>query len=62
MSEDKSEAAKNNKHLRVERDCFPENESDFCKSLTYIGRILEDPDYYVWGCSTVYDDEGKVHV
>jgi hypothetical protein len=46
----------------IEREYFPEHESDLCKGLTYIGRILEDPDYYVWGCSPVYDDQGKVHV
>ncbi len=36
--------------------------SDFCKSLEPIGRILEDPDYNVWGCSPIYDKDGKVHV
>ncbi len=37
-------------------------ESDFCKKLEPIGRILEDADYNVWGCSPIYDEDGKVHV
>ncbi|VGO17448.1 hypothetical protein PDESU_06044 [Pontiella desulfatans] len=36
--------------------------SDFCESLTGVGRILEDPDYNVWGCSPIYGPDGKVHV
>ncbi len=40
-------------------DCV---QSEFCKSLKPIGRILEDPDYNVWGCSPIYDEEGRVHV
>ena len=36
--------------------------STFCKSIRPIGRILEHPDYNVWGCSPIYDDEGRVHV
>jgi hypothetical protein len=39
-----------------------ERESDFCKGLTGVGRILEDPDWYVWGCSPIYGDDGRVHV
>ncbi|SHH57293.1 glycoside hydrolase family protein [Clostridium grantii] len=37
-------------------------ESNFCESLTPVGRILEDPEYNVWGCSPIYDEEGRVHV
>ncbi|QBG46636.1 glycosyl hydrolase family 43 [Verrucomicrobia bacterium S94] len=40
----------------------PEVESEFCRNLTGVGRILEDPDYNVWGCSPIYGPEGKVHV
>lgn len=36
--------------------------SEFGKSLEPIGRILESPDYNVWGCSPIYDEDGKVHV
>ena len=36
--------------------------SDFSKNLKAVGRILEDPDYNVWGCSPIYDENGKVHV
>ena len=40
----------------------PPISSDFEKGLTPLGRILEHPDYNVWGCSPIYDDEGRVHV
>ncbi len=40
----------------------PEVVSEFCKRLTGVGRILEDPDYNVWGCSPIYGPDGKVHV
>ena len=40
----------------------PEVVSDFCKNLIGVGRILEDPDYNVWGCSPIYGPDGKVHV
>ena len=36
--------------------------STFCTSIRPIGRILEHPDYNIWGCSPIYDDEGRVHV
>jgi hypothetical protein len=36
--------------------------SDFSKLLKPVGRILELPDYYVWGCSPIYAPDGKVHV
>ena len=36
--------------------------SEFQRKLEPVGRILEDADYNVWGCSPIYDDEGKVHV
>lgn len=31
-------------------------------NLTPRGRILENKDLYVWGCSPIYDDQGYVHV
>ncbi|MFI3206186.1 MAG: glycoside hydrolase family protein [Clostridia bacterium] len=36
--------------------------SDIEKRLIPIGRILEDENYNVWGCSPVYGDDGLVHV
>jgi beta-xylosidase len=36
--------------------------SDFEKKLKPVGRILESPDYNVWGCSPIRGDDGKVHV
>ncbi|MEM9253300.1 MAG: glycoside hydrolase family protein [Planctomycetota bacterium] len=36
--------------------------SAFCDALEPVGRILEDPDYNVWGCSPIYGDDGRVHV
>jgi hypothetical protein len=32
------------------------------KRLKPVGRILEDPDYNIWGCSPIYASDGKVHV
>ena len=43
-------------------DPRPEVVSDFCNRLSGVGRILEDPDYNVWGCSPIYGPGGKVHV
>ncbi|WP_305767540.1 hypothetical protein [Candidatus Epulonipiscium viviparus] len=37
-------------------------ESEFCKSLTEITRILETPLYRVWGCAPIYGEDGHVHV
>ena len=37
-------------------------ESEFSKHLKPVGRILEEEDYFVWGCSPIYDESGKVHV
>jgi hypothetical protein len=34
----------------------------FAQKLNGIGRILETPDYYVWGCAPIYDDSGALHV
>ncbi|MEO0796731.1 MAG: glycoside hydrolase family protein [Verrucomicrobiota bacterium] len=38
------------------------NLSPFARRLEGVGRILEDPDYNVWGCSPIYDEAGNVHV
>lgn len=43
-----------------DRDTVPE--SDFCRRLKPVGRILEEKGYYVWCNSPVYDGQGKVHV
>ncbi|MDZ8117523.1 glycoside hydrolase family protein [Pontiella agarivorans] len=40
----------------------PEVISDFCRSLTPVGRILVDPDHNIWGCAPIYGPDGKVHV
>ena len=37
-------------------------QSDFCKRLVPVSRILEDPDYRVWGCAPIYGEDGRVHV
>ena len=37
-------------------------ESQFCKSLEPVGRILESEGYYVWCNTPIYDEQGKVHV
>ena len=36
--------------------------SDFCRRLEPVGRILEEPDHNVWGCSPIYGPDGRVHV
>jgi hypothetical protein len=36
--------------------------SDFCKRLQPVGRILETEGYYVWGCSPIVGEDGRVHV
>ena len=53
--------------LLVSFYCFSQDifleESWFSKSLAKKGtRILETPDWKVWGCSPIYDENGKVHV
>lgn len=42
---------------------YPRNKiSDFCKRLLPVGRILESEGYYVWCCTPIYGEDGKVHV
>jgi len=36
--------------------------SDFEKSLSPVGRVLEFEDYYVWGNSPIEGPDGKIHV
>jgi len=36
--------------------------SDFCEALKPVGRILEQEDWNVWGCSPIWGEDGKVHV
>lgn len=48
--------------MRERKEVLPEDISEFCDSLTVVGRILEDPDYNVWGCTPIYGPDGKVHV
>lgn len=38
------------------------DESDFCKRLKPLNRILEMPGWFVWGCSPIVGDDGKIHV
>ena len=44
------------------KDATPEVVSDFCRKLSGVGRILEDPAYNVWGCSPIYGPDDRVHV
>jgi len=37
-------------------------ESEFCKKLKQVGRILEEEGFYVWCNSPIYSPDGKVHV
>lgn len=37
-------------------------ESEFSRRLVPRGRILGDPEYYIWGCSPIYGANGQVHV
>ncbi|OON97095.1 MAG: hypothetical protein ATN31_08695 [Candidatus Epulonipiscioides saccharophilum] len=47
----------------MDKPKLPEKiESDFCKSLTGVTRILETPYYRVWGCAPIWGEDGKVHV
>jgi hypothetical protein len=39
-----------------------QNLSTFARRLQGVGRIIEDPDNNVWGCSPIYDEAGNVHV
>ena len=45
-------------------DLFNRDEviSEFETKLKPVGRILEDPEYNVWCCSPIYDEQGRVHV
>jgi hypothetical protein len=43
-------------------DYSPEVISDFSRKLEAVGRILETEDFFVWGCSPIYGEDGKVHV
>lgn len=36
--------------------------SKLCEALRPVGRILEQEDYYIWGCSPIYGEDGRVHV
>lgn len=46
----------------ADQDASTRMETPGFHNLKVIGRILEDPDYYVWGCSPIYDEAGRVHV
>lgn len=35
--------------------------SDFCRSLSSVGRILEEEDWNVWCASPIWGEDGKVH-
>ncbi len=36
--------------------------ADFSAGISGVGRILENPNYFVWCCSPIYGPDGKVHV
>ena len=40
----------------------PANESEFCRRLEPVGRILEEDGYFIWCCSPIYGPDGRVHV
>jgi len=52
----------NTQEYDVKKYDHPEVLSDLEQALRPVGRILEDPDYNVWGCSPVYGPDGRVHV
>ncbi|MFC1763308.1 glycoside hydrolase family protein [Planctomycetota bacterium] len=37
-------------------------QSEFCQRLKPVGRLLEDPDYNVWGCSPILGPDERIHV
>ena len=41
---------------------LPMKFADFSENITGVGRILENPNYFVWCCSPIYGPDGKVHV
>lgn len=51
-------------------DSFPQGKlmerkrcySEFSERLTPMNRIVEMPGWYVWGCSPIEGDDGKIHV
>jgi hypothetical protein len=47
---------------RMQSERREEITSSLCDRLEPVGRILEDPDYNVWGCSPIYGPDGEVHV
>lgn len=47
-------------HHSFVQKTFPE--SNFCKRLKPVGRILEMPGYYVWCNSPIVAPDGKIHV
>ena len=52
-----------NLQLINEKDYPPIEESWLSESLADKGKlVIKEENYIVWGCSPVYDDEGKVHV
>lgn len=36
--------------------------SPLCQSIEPVGRILEDADRYIWGCSAIEGPDGRVHI
>ncbi len=37
-------------------------QSPIFQDMIGIGRIIEEDDYNVWGCSPIYDEQGNIHV
>lgn len=46
----------------MSEDSMRLSESSFSQRLVPRGRILEDPEHYVWGCSPIRGPDGKVHL
>jgi hypothetical protein len=34
-------------------------ESDFCRSLEYTGKMVQEPGWHIWGCSPIIGEDGK---
>ena len=41
---------------------FDDDRIDFKKGLKPVGRVLESPDWFVWGGSPIYGSDGTVHL
>lgn len=40
----------------------PELKTDWAKRFRYVGVVIEDDNYHIWGSSPIWGDDGKVHI